>query len=829
MSADPDNIRESLVVQLSSFEERLDNKIDGVRMLADIQDGIGQLLGTSGANEAAIRRVLQDRYESGDLRKETFQLVRSMLDRYVTEDLPTTGTVVLPESAKPSPPPIEIQTEQIHEQTIADAARELDAPSKSEKMPSNPLKSTMIMPAPATTERATADDRVQVGSILRDRFMLQERVSGGSMGVVYKALDRRLAEAGTTEAHVAIKVLSPYLAENGQALRALQQEAAKGRCLIHPNIVRCIDLDRDDDLYFIVMEWLEGRTLADVLDDPNSGKFEKDYAFEVIKQVGKALEYAHRCGIVHADVKPGNIMIMPNGDAKLFDFGVARVRQKQIEDRQDFDPGVLELLTPAYSSMQVLTGEDPTPADDVFSLACSLYRLIAGYRVFGPRNAAEAAEQGMTPQCPQGLSDARWRVLKKALSYSRVARFNSMQDFIDALDVGLDEPITLIVPLRDKLDIEDESHGSGRWIVGLVILLGLLGGAAYQFGLLDDAADQFGFLDDVIERFLPKEDPIVVSDVSEPFAIVDSAIADEVAVTEPVVAEEAAVDSAVTEVAEPEVAESDFSEGEDVFVDLPLDDIPPLVDFSLLPAPSAEVFVDIYGSDIGATIVTLREDRGSATVDIVRKDAAQALTLRLEEVGFSGNRSPWASGQFSVSNSEKIEFPVGQHRARLVLEMSSDSLREADQQSSLRVRSVDTAASELATITVNLQDDDQRQFEATLPPNTVAFAVSQISVRERDPAVQIDVLRFNPDNTSLVVNYILRDITATQGEDYFAPGNVTVEFGPGQRSARLLIPLVQDFIFEDNEAFSVELPISESTVDADVYLRTAVIIRDDDS
>ena len=102
-------------------------------------------------------------------------------------------------------------------------------------------------------------------------------------------------------------------------------------------------------------------------------------------------------------------MILPNGDAKLFDFGVARVRQKTLESQPDFDPGVLGLLTPAYSSMQVLTGEDPVAADDVFSLACLLYRLIAGYRVFGPRNAAEAADAGMKPERLNGVTDNQWR------------------------------------------------------------------------------------------------------------------------------------------------------------------------------------------------------------------------------------------------------------------------------------------------------------------------------------------------------------------------------------------------------------------------------------
>jgi len=101
-------------------------------------------------------------------------------------------------------------------------------------------------------------------------------------------------------------------------------------------------------------------------------------------------------------------------------------------------------------------------------------------------------------------------------------------------------------------------------------------------------------------------------------------------------------------------------------------------------------------------------------------------------------------------------------------------------------------------------------------------------VNEDDPAVQLDIVRFNPDNTSMRVAYTLRDITATQGEDYFAPGGYTIDFGPGQRMARLLIPLVQDTAWEDNEAFSVELAGTGSAADSDVIRRVAVLIRDDD-
>ena len=92
--------------------------------------------------------------------------------------------------------------------------------------------------------------------------------------------------------------------------------------------------------------------------------------------------------------------------------------------------------SPAYSSMQVLTGEDPVPADDVFSLACLAYRLIAGYRVFGPRNAADAAQEGMEPQQPNELSGVQWAAMKKALAYSRVTRYESPKAFLDAFGMN---------------------------------------------------------------------------------------------------------------------------------------------------------------------------------------------------------------------------------------------------------------------------------------------------------------------------------------------------------------------------------------------------------
>ena len=796
MSAESKNVRDSFADQLTSFDDKLNATADDVDLLADIQTGIGDLLASSGGSEKQIREILQERYDGGDLRKETFQLVKSMLDRYVTEKIPTTPTrsaISAPrESAAETVTPVEAA---INEAALNDDSSNDDA-----------FGTTTIIPV-GIVDGIASESRVQVGSVLRDRFLLQEKIAGGSMGVVYKAMDRRLAEAGSKDHWVAVKVLSPELAENGNALRALQQEAAKGRCLVHPNIVRFIDLDRDDDLYFLVMEWMEGRTLADILDSKDSDAIDRDAAFRIVRQIGDALDYAHRCGIVHADVKPGNIMIMPNGDAKLFDFGVARVRQQHID--VEFDPGVLGAITPAYSSMQVLTGEEPVAADDVFSLSCLLYRLIAGYRVFGPRNAAEASQEGMTPQPLKGLNESQWRALKKGLSYARVMRYASIREFIDALDENTNEPFRVEEP--DRFVDDDDDSGVSKLLLLLLVVAGFAAVVGYQSGYLDPLLDRLS--PPGIETAEPMPEDVVVPAMPE--------VAPKDAVVEETTESQAAnpVDVADT----PALDEPVFDESEVVGPD------PMLVDFSKLPRPT-RVIEFAPGLNSGQSYnLAIREDSDPVIVDFVRtRELATPLTLRLEEVGFSGNRSPWAAGQYALSNGGMIHFPAGQSHGRITITMASDPLREADQQSTLRLREAEFADSQIAMISLSLEDDDQRVFEAGLPANTVAFAASQASIRESDPAVQIDLVRFNPDNSPLEVRITVSDITATEGADYFAPGTQTVSFGPGQRAARILVPLVQDSEIETDEAFVVELSDETTSVVSDVYRRIVVMIRDDD-
>jgi serine/threonine protein kinase len=757
--------------QLIALEQRLEMRIEGESATREIQRAFETLLAGSSSAESDICSVLQKCFSKGKLRKETYQMVQQLLNRIVIENVDTdSGT----------------------------GATETHSP--------DPFSDTTVIPEDSFVPVA-AEDSVQVGTVLRDRFLLQQKAPGGSMGAVYKALDRRLAEVGSDDAFVAIKVLAPKLSRNGNALRALQQEAAKGRCLSHPNIVRFIDLDREDDLYFIVMEWLDGRSLADILDDGRNSKIDTDTALDIVRQIGQALDYAHRCGVIHADVKPGNVMITPSGQAKLFDFGVARVRQKQHSGESDFVQGGLIAATPVYSSMQVLTGEEPVPADDVFSLGCLLYRLLAGYRAFGARNAAEAAAAGMEPQRLQNISQTQWSALKKSLAYSRVARFASVDEFLRALDTtGKSTAAMETLPT-----VDDVVERRSVWPYALVLLV-LVTGAIFvqQTGWIDRLSD----VQAVVEQSLA---PDAVDSAGEPpVAQADAPVAPGIAATDQVV-------SPVPGTAN-EPQESLDS------LETVLPDNPAPVDFSQLPPADLVVSLAAPGSKPTESSLTLTEDGKPGVVDFVRaSNIALPLTLRLEEVSYSGNRSPWESGQYTLENEGRIYFAAGQTRSRTIISMTSDPLREPDREIVLRVRDADYSNAGFALVNLRLKDDDQRAFESGLSPNTVAFAVSQVSVRERDPAVQIDVLRFNPDDSELTVAYFVRDVTATDGEDYFAPATGTVSFGPGQRTARIFIPLVQDAVRETDEAFMLELDPQIRKGDTHIFTRIAVMIRDDDT
>ncbi|MDH3267079.1 MAG: serine/threonine protein kinase, partial [Gammaproteobacteria bacterium] len=320
----------------------------------------------------------------------------------------------------------------------------------------------------------------QVGSLLGERFLLEEVVAEATIGVVYKASDRTLADAPVDGSRIAVRVLAPELAAQQSELRALQREVARIRCLAHPNIARFIDFNHAGEHYYLAVEWLDGRTLASILNSAEARHIDRVYAFRIARQLAEALDYAHRCGIVHGGIDPAKIMIMPNGDARLFDFGLASFRQRLLADRET--SGGAGVGAMSYSSLQVLGGETPVTSDDIFSLACLLYRLIAGYRVFGPRNAAAAAQAGMTPQRPHGFTDLQWIAMSNALSFERKSRYSCVSDFAAALEGG--------TAARPSGEVEGQSGAAAaskghRWIVAAVTGMAMLAGITVKTGLVE--------------------------------------------------------------------------------------------------------------------------------------------------------------------------------------------------------------------------------------------------------------------------------------------------------------------------------------------------------
>ena len=154
------------------------------------------------------------------------------------------------------------------------------------------------------------------------RYRLEGRLGFGGMSTVHLALDRRL------ERQVAVKLLAEHLADDPAFVSRFQREAQAAARLVHPNVVQVFDSGRDEQSgqYFIVMEYIEGSSCAEILRD--DGWVEVDEALRIIEQACEGLHYAHRHGVVHRDVKPGNLLRSREGEVKLADFGIAKATEQ---------------------------------------------------------------------------------------------------------------------------------------------------------------------------------------------------------------------------------------------------------------------------------------------------------------------------------------------------------------------------------------------------------------------------------------------------------------------------------------------------------------------
>jgi serine/threonine-protein kinase len=273
--------------------------------------------------------------------------------------------------------------------------------------------------------------------ILSGRYETSERLGSGGMSNVYKATDRIL------ERTVAVKILAEHLSDDERFVARFRREALAVAKLIHPNIVQVYDTGVDEGRHYIVMEYVEGRSGAQILQ--RSGPVEPEIAAEIGIQSCAGLDYAHRRGIIHRDVKPGNLMIVggPVGGGemvvKLTDFGIARA----IEQTRITQVGSV-VGTAAYLAPEQVRGEEATPATDVYALGVVLYQFLTGRLPYEGSSLAELAvrQQNEKPLPPDTYNsevpETLGAAVLRALEGNPNRRYASAEELAAGLRLGME-------------------------------------------------------------------------------------------------------------------------------------------------------------------------------------------------------------------------------------------------------------------------------------------------------------------------------------------------------------------------------------------------------
>jgi serine/threonine-protein kinase len=303
--------------------------------------------------------------------------------------------------------------------------------------------------------------------ILAGRYELLEKIGDGGMAVVYKARDRLLNR------FVAIKILKPDFTKDLKFIENFRRESQSAASLSHSNIVNIYDVGKEGNIYYIVMELIEGQVLSDIIKDEGPMDYKK--AVEIVKQIALALSFAHKNHIIHRDVKPHNVLITREGTAKITDFGIAKaVNAGTIVGNTGTIMGSVHYFSPEQAR-----GGYVDEKSDIYSLGIVLYELITGRVPFDADNPVAVALMHMNdemvppsqyvPGVPPALED----IIMKATSKYAVNRFKTASEMYDAL-CGVDSDKT--IPLSGF------SYRSGSGLDATIVMNavnGLPEGAAY--------------------------------------------------------------------------------------------------------------------------------------------------------------------------------------------------------------------------------------------------------------------------------------------------------------------------------------------------------------
>ena len=306
--------------------------------------------------------------------------------------------------------------------------------------------------------------------VLGGRYRLLQRIDEGGAGEVWRARDERL------ERDVAVKILGA--AADAAFRERFTDEARRAAALSHPNVVAVFDEGEDGPDAFMVMEYVRGRTLRDVVEE--RGALAPVEAGRIVAQVADALDAAHAAGVIHCDVKPANVILDERGLAKLTDFGVARAARGPVEHEL--------IATPRYIAPERIEGKAPTPASDVYGLGLVAYELIAGRppfqgvetedllreRLDGPPPSLRAAVAGISPDLDL--------VIAKALARDPAKRYQSAgqfaRDLLAAVRGERTRTMPVIVPrertLRRRGPVRVDAAVALLAVLAVLLAVGLL-------------------------------------------------------------------------------------------------------------------------------------------------------------------------------------------------------------------------------------------------------------------------------------------------------------------------------------------------------------------
>ncbi|MDR1042807.1 MAG: Stk1 family PASTA domain-containing Ser/Thr kinase, partial [Clostridiales Family XIII bacterium] len=265
-----------------------------------------------------------------------------------------------------------------------------------------------------------------MSKILAGRYEIMEKIGDGGMAVVYRARDKLLNRP------VAIKVLRPEYVTDANFVDSFRKESRAAASLTHPNIVSIFDVGKDGNVYYIVMELVEGRPLSDIIRE--KGPLDYRFVLKISEQIASALSVAHRNNIIHRDVKPHNILITQDGHAKITDFGIARAVTDGTTVNDNTVKGTVHYFSPEQGR-----GMYMDERSDIYSLGIVMYEMLTGEVPFDADNAVAIAVMHMNDRMPQpsktvpGVPPALEQIIMKATEKHQVNRFKNADEMLDAL------------------------------------------------------------------------------------------------------------------------------------------------------------------------------------------------------------------------------------------------------------------------------------------------------------------------------------------------------------------------------------------------------------